>query len=155
MADLLQNYNISEIGIFLVTLAFAIRGVVSFWDWSVERLRKIFNKENDQATQINSVHDRLARGNRNFEVLFKNQKNFEEKLSELTNKINLLIESDKEDIKSYITEKHHYFCYEKGSIDDYSLDCLEKRFKHYTEEKGNSFVEDLMEEVRTLKKKNN
>ena len=61
----------------------------------------------------------------------------------------MVIDSDKDAIKAYITEKHHYFT-EKGWIDYQSLDVLEKRFKHYTDEGGNSFIEDLMEDIRKL-----
>ena len=67
-------------------------------------------------------------------------------------KINILIDSDKDDIKSFITKEHHFYCYEKHWIDDYSLDCIERRYKHYQEENGNSFVADLMKEIRQLPK---
>lgn len=69
--------------------------------------------------------------------------------------VDMLIASDKDDIKAYITKEHHYFCYEKGYIDDYSLDCLERRYGHYKDEGGNSFAEDLMKDVRTLPKVSN
>ena len=64
----------------------------------------------------------------------------------------MLIESDKDDIKAWLTQQHHYFCFQKGYIDDYSLDCMEKRYKHYADEGGNSFVATLMSEVRALPK---
>ena len=64
----------------------------------------------------------------------------------------MLIESDKEDIKSYVTERHHHFAYEQGWIDDYSLECLERKFVIYRHEHGNSFVEGLMDEIRALPK---
>ena len=73
-------------------------------------------------------------------------------ITELTNKTNLLLESDKDDIKSFITKEHHYFCYKQKWIDDYSLDCCEKRYAHYKAEKGNSFIEGFMEELRALPK---
>jgi hypothetical protein len=38
-------------------------------------------------------------------------------------------------------------------IDDYSLDCLERRFKHYQDEGGNSYIEDLMKDLRSLSKR--
>lgn len=69
-------------------------------------------------------------------------------------KIDMLIESDKDDIKSYITREHHYFCYKIGWIDDFSLDCIEKRYKHYTDEGGNTFIGGFMEELRALPKSN-
>ena len=67
--------------------------------------------------------------------------------------IETLIESDKDDIKAYITKEHHYFVYQKGWIDDYSLDCIERRYDHYVAEGGNSFIKGLMEEIRNLPKK--
>ena len=70
--------------------------------------------------------------------------NIKKVLNTLQDSINLLIESDKDDIKQSITKDHHYFCYQLKSIDDYSLDCIEKRFSHYEEEGGNSFVQVLM-----------
>ena len=72
----------------------------------------------------------------------------------------MLIHSDKDAIKSYITRQHHYFCYDKRWIDDFSLDCIERRYQHYTEEGGNSFIAGFIEELRSLpkeppKKRNN
>jgi hypothetical protein len=34
-----------------------------------------------------------------------------ELINELTKKIEMLIDSDKDDIKSFLTREHHYFCY--------------------------------------------
>ena len=68
--------------------------------------------------------------------------------------IDLLLASDKDDIKAWITQQHHYFCYQLGYIDDYNLDCIEKRYGHYKDEGGNSFVHGLMEEIRALPKVN-
>ena len=66
--------------------------------------------------------------------------------------IEMLIESDKEDIKSFITTQHHKFVYEQEWIDPYSMECLEKRFAIYEREHGNSFVLGLMNEIRALPK---
>ena len=64
----------------------------------------------------------------------------------------MLIESDRDDIKSFITREHHRFCYQVGWIDDFSLDCIEKRYKHYKNEGGNTFIDGFMEELRALPK---
>ena len=73
-------------------------------------------------------------------------------MEDLIKKIDMLIQSDKDDIKSFITREHHYFCYRVGWIDDFSLDCIEKRYKHYTDEGGNTFIGGFMEELRALPK---
>jgi len=84
--------------------------------------------------------------------LVENNKRTTESIAQLSKKVDNLIESDRDDIKSFLTREHHYFCYQKGWIDDYSLECCEKRFQHYVNEGGNSFIEHFMEEMRALPK---
>lgn len=150
MLDLLTKYSVEEILIFIVMLALAIKGCISFYDWGKERLEKSFGRKNNIKDEHNKIYEEINKNKDNVNQLAKNQEDMKNQLNKMMESINLLISSDKDDIKSWITEKHHYFCYQKQSIDDYSLDCMEKRFKHYTEENGNSFVADLMEDVRNL-----
>ena len=82
-----------------------------------------------------------------------NQNETDAALKDLSDKIDMLINSDKDSIKAYITQRHHWFCYDKGWIDDFSLDCLEKRYQHYEDEGGNSFIGSFMDELRALPKK--
>ena len=48
MLDLLKNYSLSEITIFIVMLALAIRGVIDFYDWATKRIRKPIDEENNK-----------------------------------------------------------------------------------------------------------
>ena len=66
--------------------------------------------------------------------------------------VNILVNSDKDSIKSWIVEKHHHFCYEIKAIDYYSLESIERRYEHYKQEEGNSYVATLMEELKALPK---
>jgi len=139
--ELLTTYSIVEIISFLVIFAGAIKGFVSFWDWAAARLKQVFKKENQRESDSEQI-----------KKLTEQQKATDEKIEKIINAIDLLTQSDKDDIKAWITEKHHYFCYEKQQIDDYSLDCIEKRYNHYKDEGGNSFIDDLMSDLRSLKK---
>ena len=149
MKDLVEIYSTQEILLFLVIFASAVKGFVSFWDWGYGRLKQMFKKENDKEQEIDSIQTQFNEHIKNYEIMQNTQN---ETLRILTDKINLLIDSDKDSIKSFITERHHHFCYDKKWIDDYSLDCIEKRYKHYTDEGGNSFIHDLMKELRALSK---
>lgn len=134
MIELLTNFTPSQILIFIVLLALAFKAVVDFIDWGKEKLNTHDKKyEQDQEKEKNMIQ---------IMDLLKN----------LTCKVDILMNSDRDDIKSYITERHHYFCYQKGWIDDFSLDCLERRYQHYVEEDGNSYIGQLMEEIRVLPK---
>lgn len=146
MGELLQNFTVEQILIFVVLLAGAIKGIISFFDWTAERLRKLFNGQTKKEQESQKAQELIQK-------LFAMQKQTDEDIKKLSAHVDLLMESDKDDIKAWITREHHYFCYTLGYIDDYSLDCIEKRYKHYQDEGGNSFIADLMKELRTLPKK--
>lgn len=141
MLELLGAFSLTEIVTFLVLLAGAIKGFISFWDWAIARARQAFKKESQRENNIEKI-------NQHEEKL----KKMDEILKKLSADIDLLTQSDRDNIKAWITEKHHYYCYTQGWIDDYSMDCIEKRFGHYENEGGNSFVLDLMQDLRTLPK---
>ncbi len=132
MIELFQAYSLTEILAIVITLALAFKGLVSFIDWYTDRIKKIAIKTELPKKNQDTIAD------------------LKEELDELKDSVFLLIESDKDNIKSYITERHHYFCYEKKYIDDFSLECLERRFEHYKQEKGNSFITDFMNDLRAL-----
>ena len=152
MIELLQHYTVSEIIIFVILLALAIKSLISFFDWVRERISKNFDKGYKKINAKKQLERRLQHGSEIMTTLQKNQEQIDHILNDLTKKIDMLIDSDKDDIKAYITEKHHYYCYQMGWIDDFSLNCLEKRFKHYQDEGGNSFIANFMEELRALPK---
>lgn len=163
MIELLETYSLSQVIVFFIIFCLAIKETVTFYDWAKTRIQQCYNKNLKEKNDKDKIQNEISDITEFFE---EKEKRFNEKKEEmntsfikineridfLTEQINMLIESDKDDIKSYITEKHRSFCYERQWIDDYSLDCLEKRFKHYEDEGGNSFVESLMEEIRSLPK---
>ena len=148
MAELITNYSWSEIILFVIAFAAAIKGVVTFWDWGKDRLRKVYDKE-DKIEEIKSL---IVENTKQMNEFSNIQAQTIEEIQHLKENITNLTASDKDDIKAWITEKHHHFCYEIKYIDDYSLDCIEKRYAHYVDEGGNSFISTLMEEIRNLPK---
>lgn len=142
LIQLLKQFDITTFLTFTIILTLAAKGVIIFFDWVKERLMKMFNKQTKKQRQIEQLRQQE-----------KSIKELKSNMESIQSKMNLLIESDKDDIKAWITEKHHFYCYQQKYIDDYTLDCLEKRFSHYEVEGGNSFVHNLMEELRALPKK--
>lgn len=152
MIALLQQYSWSDILIFTIFLALAIKSLIIFFDWAYDYIKKIFNKEYSKISEKQQLKRHLQEGDEVMAKLKTNQQETEQTLKNLSKKIDMLIDSDKDAIKSYITREHHYFCYEVGWIDDFSLDCLERRYGHYEEEGGNSFIQGFMNELRALPK---
>lgn len=152
MGELFTKYSVSDIIIFIVVLAFAVKECVTFFDWAHSRLRKRFTKEDEHdeiKNQLMTVTNRLNDIETHFTTMINENR---VRYDEMQEAIDLLIASDKDDIKAWITTQHHLFVHEYKCIDDYSLDCIEKRFSHYKDEGGNSFIELLMSEIRALPK---
>lgn len=78
------------------------------------------------------------------------QKECTERLDKQQEILTLLTDSDRDDIKSWIVQQYHRFYEEKGWIDDFSMDSLEKRYACYRQEGGNSYITGMMEQLRTL-----
>lgn len=139
MIDLLNQFSPLQIILFIILLAIAFKKVSDFLDWFQAKVSKR-DKIKEEESEKNKEYIQLKDSINEIMVFIKT----------LSNKVDLLTASDKDAIKAFITREHHYFCYQKGWIDDYSLDCLERRYQHYVEEEGNSFVGQLMEEIRAL-----
>lgn len=152
MEELLQNYSIGELITIIIALGLSIKGFINFYDWAADRVRKVFNKQTKQEKEKQEILDKLEAQSLATQEVTKELKTIRQENSALKNKLDILFESDKDDIRAWITQQHHYFM-SIGCIDDYSLDCLERRFKHYQQEGGNSYIEDLMKDLRKLPKK--
>jgi enoyl-[acyl-carrier-protein] reductase (NADH) len=152
MEELFTRYSATEIIVFLTLLAGAFKGFMSFWDWFIDWLRKKFDKEYEKKRKSEELVKEINSHTKNIAELTKTQTQIKDQIKELHGLIHVLIDSDRDDIKSWITEKHHYFCYNRKVIDDYSLDCIEKRYEHYKDEGGNSYIDTLMSEIRALPK---
>lgn len=146
MKDLLSNYSLDQIVMFIVLLAAAIKGVISWYEWAKGKIKHKYDTASEKEKIDKEMREDIDNLNENMIKLC-------DKVDKITDTVNLLVESDKDDIKAWITREHHYFCYTLGCIDDYNLDCIERRYAHYKEEGGNSFTEDLMGEIRMLPKK--
>ncbi len=155
--ELLETYSLSDIVIFTCMLAVAIKGFFAVFDWGKERLQKVFDKGYDEKERAEKIDSQLGDNTAQIESINQSLMDMDAKIDKLVDvmnrRIDMLVESDKESIKAYITEKHHYFVYDKKWIDDYNLECLSKRFAVYQEEHGNSFIEGLMDEIADLPKR--
>lgn len=141
MGDLLKNYSIQEILVLLIALAVAFKAVASFWDWAKAWLKEKFGKKDP-------VEDIESKINQLFEI----QERQDTEMEKILNAVELFLESDRNNIKSWIVEKHHHFCYEVKAIDYFSLESIERKYEHYKKEDGNSYVTTLMEELKALPK---
>lgn len=151
-ASVLKDFPISEILLCIVGVLVLVKWIIEYFDWGHKKTKDKYDQEAERKKNIEDINEKLNQNSEDIKMLIEMQKQQNEKIEQQNLRIELLIDSDKDDIKAFITEKYHYFVEVKGWIDDYSLDCLERRFQHYKDENGNSFVADLMSEIKRLPK---
>lgn len=152
MLELLGTYSLAQIVTFIVLLAIAVKEGITLVIWFKDFFKKKFNDDMKNTVITEKQNEQICKVKEDIQVLIDNQEKIFEEIKLFKRQLEMIIESDKDDIKSWITEKHHFYCYERKWIDDYSMDCIEKRYRHYKDEGGNSFIEELMNELRSLPK---
>lgn len=132
---LLNTYSLEGIIVFIITLMFAVKAIGTTVEWIWGKVQKKFNIKTDS--------DRLD------EIIVRFD-SVESRMNETDRRLAHLQEQMLQNAKSYIIDKHHYYCYKAKCIDDMSLQLLEIRYAHYVGSGGNSYVGTLMAEIRAL-----
>ena len=134
MLELFATYSVGQIIVFIIILLLAIKEFFSLIDFFNNRAKSLFDREKKK--QENDV---------SLQELVK-------KMDEISARLDLLTESDKDDILSWIVEKYHYYQSSDMPIDSFTMDTIEKRYQHYKDEGGNSYITGVMEELRSMAK---
>ena len=144
MLDLLKSYSLSDIVIFIVILALAIKELFSLIDYFKKKWYGGFNNRHQAINEKEEFKKQIAEFQQSLDELRDTQTKNQEIL-------NVLIQSDVEDIRSWIVREHHYYRDNPNAIlDDFQMDCIEKRFACYEKEGGNSYIHDLVYELRDI-----
>lgn len=152
MAELLSQYTIPQIILFIAALIFIVKGVQDTIDFFKNKYNQKFNKDYDTKTKEVRLEEfyEMA-GEQHKEVMMEIEK-VSESVDHLSKRIDRLTESDMHDIKQFIVREYHYFVEQKKWIDDYSLDTILLRYADYKQEGGNSYIEMLIDEIKKLPK---
>lgn len=133
MEQLLSTYAVGDILIIIITLGVFIFGIIKGWSFLKDEKNKFISDENKKIEAYERI-DELERQNQS------QQKD-----------IDSLLESDNIQLQGEIL-KQYKEAMEKGHIDLNTLDYIENCFKIYEGRGGNSFVHDIIIDVRKLPK---
>ena len=100
MLDLLKQYSVQDILIFIVILAIAIKGCISFFDWAYARVKQHFDEDNTEINKEKQTHLAIEAHTKSINALIKAQEQNIKQFDTLQKSIEMLIASDKDDIKS-------------------------------------------------------
>lgn len=160
MIELLSTLTVTQVIVFIILILLALKEALSLYDFFKNRLDKKYDDDDKDKKQIEDIFEELKAlkqeiktQEKNYEKLNNNiiklKSDWEQKEVKRENTLELLVNSDKDAIKSFIVKEHHHFI-EEGWIDDFSLDTIERRYTHYKEEGGNSYIHDLIKDLREL-----
>ena len=160
MLELLSAFTLKQIIAFLIMSALAIRGVLDFYDWAKNKYKEKFNKDYDKLKEQEDYeehckscelqYEELKRDNEELEKNIKDLiESLEKKFNYIENQLIILSSNSRNDIKAWIVDIHHK-CVKEQQIDDFTKDIVERRFEDYKTLGGNSYIKNLVQEIREL-----
>lgn len=156
MVKLFQALAVYDIwAVILITvISFAILLGMVEWIKKTWAKREAFKQENIERgkrleAEAEAREARLVHGEARMDALEANVQKLTALAEAQQKMIELLIQSDELDIKSWIKAQHERWI-PLGCIDSQTLELLEQRYSIYTKEGGNSWAEKLVKELRAL-----
>ena len=151
---LFTHLSVEEVIILVIVMVLAIKSVWSAAEWIWNKIKAkldITNNQDKWAQHITTSLDNLDKKIDNLEL--QNQKTHEEQ-EYIKDNLKLVQERLQENTRSFLIDTHHKYCYQLKSIDDLTLQSVERRYLFYKTAGGNSFIDGLMEEIRKLPRVN-
>ena len=149
MLNLLSSYSATTIAIIIFMVLVALKELIELLKYFYNILKKHFGKEEEEKKNDDKILEQLNELKKEHKEKKNDIQEIKEELVDNKNSIKRLVTSDRNDIKSWLVEKHHFFI-NQGWIDDFSMDTVNRRFSDYVEEGGNSYAESLVNAIRDL-----
>lgn len=148
-----QTYGFGALIVIFIIMTACVIKIITFckdlWakrqkfiDANIEKGKKIEAAEEAETLQHTSQDTKIKNLESNIGLLT-------DAVNELKKQNELLLKSDMLATKAWIKEQHDIWV-PKQCIDSQILDLLEAKYKIYKQEKGNSWAERLMEDLRAL-----
>lgn len=117
--------------------------------WKDERKKKVDQIIENKQQEVN-LQAEFSRLHERFDAIELRLDDLEERMIAAERKLQDLTISDMHDIKAWIVEQYQKFYVQQGWIDAFSAETVDRRYSDYVKEGGNSYVENLMEQLHTL-----
>lgn len=150
ITTIITQYSAGELILIIIILLFAFRALNDLLGYFWEKIRKHFSIENDKNAWQENVTDTLADIKDELKILHEENHQAHLRQKNMDNAIALVQERLQENTRSFIIDKHHKFVYDIKAIDDLNLQAMERRYLYYKTAGGDTFIDKMMDEVRSL-----
>ena len=138
--------------LIILTLAIIICGadlIKAIAVWKQKRKESI-DKEVNKIRNADDLSRTLQNLNTGIESLNQKIEGQDERFAKIEARLTDLTLSDMHDTKAWIVDQYHKFYVEQGWIDAFNADTIEHRYEDYKREGGNSYIDQLIERLRSL-----
>lgn len=150
LTSLFSQYSLESIILFIVAIGVCIKIVSELWEFFYKKIRDHFNLKSNKDRQHEDIMESVNNLADKISSLDESITNINSELQMVHIQLENNTERLQENTRSYIIDKHHYFVYELKAIDDANLSSLERRYLFYKSAGGDSYIDGLMEELRSL-----
>lgn len=153
ITQLLSQYSGAEIFLIVLLVVAGVKFISDLYDWAHGKLKTKYDNEEEQKDKYDDIVEQIKGIDTTLTLLSTDMKemnaSFKADLTEVKNNVYSINERLLETIRSSIIDKHHKYM-EKGQITDFALQSLERQYNYYKTAGGNSFIDRLMNDIRTL-----
>lgn len=153
LTTLLTQYSGADVILLVFIILVAIKFVWELVDWFRGKFKEQYANEEENKDKYDSVINEIKALNTNVERLAKemvaSNDSFTNNLTDVKDNLYNINERLLETMRSQIIDKHHKYM-NAGKITDFSLQSLERQYNYYSSAGGNTFIDNLMDDIRQL-----
>lgn len=139
MENLLNTFDLKTIILVLFLVAVGARELIQLYHYFQMRIYGKFETQDNEKETMNNMEKSMQ------SVLLE--------LKDIDKKLTLLQVSNRDSIKSWILMSYQKYKENNAQLDSMQMDLLERRYQHYKDQGGNSYIDEIMEELRSIYKK--
>lgn len=153
--DLFSQYSIEALIIIVIAVAVVAKYVLELIDWFKNKMSKHFGTQVDEDRWHEEIMNNLKGLKESSDNIDNRMSQLDKRMSNVELRIAKNTDRLQENARSWLIDKHHYFCYKVKYIDDASLEVIERRYLYYKSDGGNSYIDTLMDDIRNLPRHRN
>lgn len=139
MENLLNTFDFKTIMLVLFLVAVGVRELIQLYRYFRMRIYGKFEMQDTEKETMNNMEKSMQ------SVLLE--------LKDIDKKLTLLQVSNRDSIKSWILMSYQKYKENSAQLDSMQMDLLERRYQHYKDQGGNSYIDEIMDELRAIYKK--
>ena len=152
--NLFSNYSLQESILFILSLLFATQALWKLLEFFFFIYQIHVGKKIDKRDFEKDVIESFDKLNTKVDELNDQNKQTHLQQEQVEKKLALVQERMQENARSFLIDAHHKFCYQYKKIDDLNLQSIERRYLYYKTAGGDTFIDHLVEEIRSLPRVN-